>query len=189
MKRSVFGIINNEDDAQRTISHLESAGFSTEDISIIFPEKLKAMRTSTKDLGAAKKSTRGLGLEKHTKAPEGASTAAAAGGLVGGSLGLLAGIGAISIPGLGAFIAAGPLMAALSGSAIGGSLGLFMGALVGMGIPEYEAKHYQDSLNAGNYLISVHTENNDELNKATKILKAEGVDSISNSMEKTSSKQ
>lgn len=187
MKRSVFGIIKNEDDAQRTISHLESAGFATEDISIIFPEKLKAMRTSTKDLGA-KKSKSGLGLEKHTKAPEGASTAAAAGGLVGGSLGLLAGIGAISIPGLGAFIAAGPLMAALSGSAIGGSLGLFVGALVGMGIPEYEAKHYQDSLNAGNFLISVHTENNDELNKATKILKSEGVDSISNSMEKTSSK-
>lgn len=188
MKRSVFGIIKNEADAQRVIDHLESVGFLASDISIIFPEKIKSMRTSTKDLGEIKRSTGGLGHEKHTKAPEGASTAAAAGGIVGGSIGLLAGIGAISIPGLGAFIAAGPLMAALSGSAIGGSLGLLIGALVGMGIPEYEAKYYQDSLNAGNFLISIHTENTDELNKAKEIFKAEGVEGISTSLEKTSTK-
>ena len=187
MKRAVFGIIKNEEDAQRVVDHLESVGFPTSDISLIFPDKVKGMRTSTKDLGETRNKG-GIGYEKSTKAPEGASTAAAAGGLFGGSIGLLAGIGAIAIPGLGAFIAAGPLMAALSGSAIGGSLGLLIGALVGMGIPEYEAKHFQDSLNAGNFLISVHTENSEQLNKAISILKKEGVESISSSMEKTSTK-
>lgn len=188
MKRSVFGIIRNEEDAQRTIDRLQSEGFASEDISVIFPEKVQGLRTSTKEMGADTKQG-SIGYEKNTKAPEGASTGAAAGGLIGGSIGLLAGLGAISIPGLGAFIAAGPIMAALSGSAIGGSLGLLSGALIGMGIPEYEAKHFQDSLNAGNFLISVHTESRDDLNRAKEILEEEGVESISSSMEKTSTKQ
>ncbi|KAF3362222.1 Uncharacterized protein PHSC3_001289 [Chlamydiales bacterium STE3] len=188
MKKAVFGIIKTEPEAQKVVNQLESAGFSTSDISVIFSEKLK--REGSGILNAEKSTaatTSEFGYEKHSKAPEGASTAATAGGVLGGSLGLLAGIGAISIPGLGAFIAAGPLMAALGGSAIGGSLGLFIGTLVGMGIPEYEAKLYQDSLNAGKYLISVHIENNDELNKAIEILRAEDVKDISSSMEKSSS--
>lgn len=128
-----------------------------------------------------------LTTEKHTKAPEGGVTGATAGGILGGSLGLLAGIGALAIPGLGAFIAAGPIMAALSGSAIGGGLGLLIGALVGAGIPEYEAKQYEKGLKEGMILISVHAENDEEIKLATDIMKKEGAKDISSSREKTKS--
>lgn len=186
MNRAVFGIIKKEEDAQRVVDHLKEVGFPSSNISIVFADQRKASGLSVSQADENISETSGVGYEKNTKAPEGASSAATAGGIIGGSIGLLAGLGAISLPGLGAFIAAGPIMAALSGSAIGGSLGLFIGALVGMGIPEYEAKHYQDSLNAGNFLISIHTENAEELNKAYEILKKEGVEDISHSMEKTS---
>lgn len=126
-----------------------------------------------------------LGHEKHTKAPEGGVTGATAGGILGGSLGLLAGIGALAIPGMGPFIAAGPIMAALSGSAIGGSLGLLIGSLVGLGIPEYEAKKYEKGLKSGQVLIAVHTTSSDEVDRAKEILKKEGAKDIASSTEKT----
>ena len=129
-----------------------------------------------------------LSTEKHSKAPEGGATGAATGGILGGSLGLLAGIGALAIPGLGPFIAAGPIMAALSGSAVGGSLGLLIGSLIGLGIPEYEAKKYEAGLKEGNILISVHTENDEEIKSANEILKKEGAKDISSSREKTKSR-
>ncbi|MGK5594471.1 MAG: hypothetical protein ACSNEK_03830 [Parachlamydiaceae bacterium] len=186
MNRAVFGIIKTEEDAQRIVDHLEEAGFPLSCISIIFADKRKTSGMGVYHPQETKGKNSEIGYEKHTKAPEGASAGATTGGIIGGSIGLLAGLGAISIPGLGPFIAAGPIMAALSGSAIGGSLGLLVGALVGMGVPEYEAKQYQGSLHAGKFLISIHTENAEELNKACAILKKEGAEDVSNTMEKTS---
>ena len=129
-----------------------------------------------------------LTTEKHSKAPEGGVTGAATGGILGGSLGLLAGMGALAIPGLGAFVAAGPIMAALSGSAVGGGAGLLIGALIGAGIPEYEAKKYEAGLKEGNILISVHTDNDDHVKRASEIMKKEGAKDISSISEKAQSR-
>src|ERR1041385_217568 len=125
---AAFGIYRTRGEVENAIDTLLGAGFRNEDISVLFPEN-----TGTKDLKA----------RKDTKAPEGVTTGAATGGAIGGTLGLLAGIGTLAIPGLGPFIAAGPIMAALSGSAIGGSLGLITGGLIGLEIPEIEAKLYE----------------------------------------------
>jgi hypothetical protein len=115
--------------------------------------------------------------------PEGATVGASTGGVVGGTIGLLAGIGALAIPGLGPFIAAGPIMAALSGGAIGAGVGGLTGALVGLGIPEYEAKRYEGKVKEGGILISVHSESNDETNRAKNIFKEEGAHDISSTGE------
>jgi hypothetical protein len=178
MKKAVFGIIKNEAQADATVEHLQNSGFTSGDISIILPSK----KGSTTNGYGSKPNT--VGYERHSKAPEGGSTGAAAGGIIGGSLGLLAGIGALAIPGLGAFIAAGPILAALSGSAVGGSLGLLIGWLVGLGIPEYEAKKYENFVKEGHILICVHTNTSEEVDLARDILKEEGVKDISTTAEK-----
>lgn len=184
MEKSVFCLVENESQAQRIVADLESAGFSTDDISV-----LMADRRSQKGYvapGMPSEPRKGtLGHEKATKAPEGATTGAISGGIIGGTIGMLAGIGALAIPGLGPFIAAGPLMGALAGSGVGGSAGLLIGALVGMGIPEYEAKRYQDSLKSGGILVSVHTENSNEVDRASDVMKRAGGKDISSSMEKS----
>ena len=176
MTKAVFGLAANEEQARRIVDRLLAAEFSNEDISILYPERTQDVKRGS------------LTTEKHTKAPEGGATGALAGGVLGGSLGLLAGIGALAIPGLGPFIAAGPLLAALSGSAVGGSVGLLVGSLIGYGIPEYEAKKYEEGLRAGNILISVHTEDSDEIKSATEIMKREGAKDISSSSEKAKSR-
>ncbi|MBA3815711.1 MAG: hypothetical protein H0X29_04165 [Parachlamydiaceae bacterium] len=205
MSKAVFGLANNEDQARRIVDHLLSAGFVNEDISLLYPDRNKE-KITTDDRGniayeeniahsGHAEDTRhptnvkkgNITTEKHTKAPEGGATGATAGGLLGGSLGLLAGIGALAIPGVGPFIAAGPIMAALSGSALGGSLGLLLGALIGAGIPEYEAKKYESGLKHGNILISVHTNSDEEITSASEIMKKEGAKDISSSAEKTKS--
>ena len=196
MTKAVFGLATNEEQARRIVDRLISSGFSNEDISILYPDRHKdRMRTHERgdveyeNLSTQTNMKRGnLSTEKHSKAPEGGVTGAATGGILGGSLGLLAGIGALAIPGLGAFIAAGPIMAALSGSAVGGGVGLLIGALVGSGIPEYEAKKYEAGLKEGNILISVHTDNNDEIKSGSDIMKKEGAKDISSTSEKTKSK-
>src|SRR5437016_7138797 len=132
--RSVFALTQDEGQACRIVDDLRAAGFSNDDISVLLPDKA---------------GTRDFALEKGTKAPEGAATGAGAGGVVGGALGWLAGIGALAIPGVGPFIAAGPIMAALSGAAVGAAVGGVGGALIGMGIPEYEAKREESKLQAG----------------------------------------
>ncbi len=193
MTKAVFGLATNEEHARRIVDRFLSAGFSNEDISILYPDRNKD-KIKTNEQGDleyeetsvprnTKKGT--LTTEKHTKAPEGGVAGATTGGILGGSLGLLAGIGALAIPGLGPFIAAGPIMAALSGSAVGGSLGLLIGALIGSGIPEYEAKKYEAGLKEGNILISVHTDNADEITRANEIMKKEGAKDISSTGEKT----
>ena len=189
MKSAVFALANNEEHANRILDRLSEAGFSAEEVSVLFADKSGyARQVPSTEMPSRDRTARGgkagtLGHEKHTKAPEGATTGALAGGLIGGSIGLLAGIGALAIPGLGAFIAAGPLMAALSGSAVGGSLGLLVGALAGMGIPEYEAKKYQNSLEKGHVLVCVHVENSRQIDMAKDILQKEGAKDISTTRE------
>lgn len=154
MSKAVFCIAKTETQAVAIVDQLRAAGFSNNDISVLFPDK-----SGTKDFAH----------EQHTKAPEGAATGAGTGGVLGGAIGWLAGIGALAIPGLGPFIAAGPIVAALSGAAAGAAVGGFTGALIGMGIPEYEAKRYEGKIKEGNILISVHTEDSKERKRAKTI--------------------
>ena len=168
MKRSALCLVDTETQADAVVERLRSAGFSDNDISVLFPDK---------------GSTRDFAHKKATKMPEGATVGASTGGVVGGTIGLLAGIGALAIPGLGPFIAAGPIMAALSGGAIGAGVGGLTGALVGLGIPEYEAKRYEGKVKEGGILISVHSESNDETNRAKSIFKEEGAHDISSTGE------
>jgi hypothetical protein len=168
MKRSALCLVDTESQADAIVGKLKSGGFSDSDISVLFPDK---------------GSTRDFAHKKETKMPEGATVGASTGGVVGGTIGLLAGIGALAIPGLGPFIAAGPIMAALSGGAIGAGVGGLAGALVGLGIPEYEAKRYEGKVKEGGILISVHSENNDETNRAKSIFKEEGAHDISSTGE------
>ncbi len=156
MKKAVLCIVSDRARAENIVGQLQTAGFSNNDISVLFPDK-----SGSKDFAH----------EHNTKAPEGGIAGVGAGGVVGGTLGLLVGIGALAIPGLGPFIAAGPLLAALSGAAAGAAVGGVAGALIGMGIPEIEAKRYEGKVKGGNLLISVHTESSDEVKRAEKIFK------------------
>ena len=163
MKKAVMCIVQSQATAEMIVGQLQSAGFSNNDISVLFPNK-----SGTKDFAH----------EHNTKAPEGAVAGAGAGGVLGGTVGLLAGLGALAIPGLGPFIAAGPLLAALSGAAAGATVGGVTGALVGMGIPEIEAKRYEGKIKGGNLLISVHSENAEEQKRAEAIFKAARAEDI-----------
>jgi uncharacterized membrane protein len=165
-KTSVFGIVKSYSQAEQVVEGLQDAGFPASEISVLLPDS---------------EGKHDIGHVKTTKAPEGATTGATAGGVTGGVLGLLAGIGALAIPGVGPFIAAGPIMAALSGAAIGAGTGGVVGALVGMGIPEIEAKRYEDKLRTGNYLIAVHAADGDQKDRAKEIFKNAGAEDISTS--------
>jgi hypothetical protein len=173
-KTSVFCIAKSETQAITICDRLKAANFSNNDISVLFPDK-----TGTKDFAH----------EQHTKAPEGAATGGVTGGVLGGALGWLAGIGALAIPGVGPFIAAGPIMAALSGVAVGGAVGSLAGCLIGMGIPELEAKRYEGKIKGGNVLISVHTETSEEASKAKEIFKNSGAEDITSTGEATPPKE
>jgi len=162
-KTAVFGIYPTVAQAERAVDGLVLAGFSNADISVLMPDQ---------------QGSRDFAHEKHTKAPEGTTTGAAAGGTIGGTLGLLAGIGALAIPGLGPFIAAGPIMATLAGLGVGGAVGGFVGALIGMGIPEYEAKRYEGRVKDGGVLLSVHCDTSDEIRQAKELLKRTGAEDI-----------
>jgi hypothetical protein len=165
---AVFGIYPSYSAVERAVDALRTAGFRNTDISVLFPENV-----GTKDFAH----------EKGTKAPEGATTGAGTGAVVGGTLGWLAGIGALAIPGLGPFIAAGPIMAALAGVGVGGAVGGVTGALIGMGIPEYEAKRYEGRVTKGGILLSVHSDNSDWTKKAKEILERTGAEDISSTGE------
>ena len=165
---AAFGIYRDRVQAENAVDTLINNGFRSEDISVLMPENV-----GTKDFAH----------EKHTKAPEGAATGAGAGAAVGGTLGLLAGIGALAIPGVGPFIAAGPIMGALAGIGTGGVVGGFIGALVGMGIPEYEAKRYEGLIKEGGILLSVHCDNSDWVKRAKDALERTGATNISSAGE------
>jgi hypothetical protein len=165
---AVFGIYQNRAQVENAVDALMAAGFRSADISVLMPENV-----GTKDFAA----------EKHTKAPEGTATGAGAGVVVGGTLGLLAGIGALAIPGLGPFIAAGPIMGALAGAGTGAVAGGIIGALIGMGIPEYEAKRYEGMIKQGKILVSVHCDNSDWVKRGKDILERTGGEDISSAGE------
>jgi hypothetical protein len=157
--KAVIGLVSTQAQAESIVGELQRAGFSSNDISALFPDK---------------RGTRDFAHEQNTKAPEGAVAGASAGGALGGTLGFLAGIGVLAIPGLGPFVAAGPIMAALSGAAAGAAAGGIAGALIGMGIPEVEAKQYESKIRDGNILLSVHTEDGVQRAQAKKILESAG---------------
>jgi hypothetical protein len=165
---AVYGLYRNRSQVESAVDALVDNGFRSEDISVLMPENI-----GTKDFAA----------EKNTKAPEGATAGAGTGAVVGGTLGLLVGIGALAIPGLGPFIAAGPIMGALAGAGTGGVVGGLIGALVGMGIPEFEAKRYEGMIKEGKILLSVHCDNSEWVDRAKKTLERTGGESISSAGE------
>ena len=166
---AVFALFQNQTHAERAVDLLLDSGFRSDDVSVLAPDQ---------------KTTKEFATEKNTKAPEGTTTGAVSGGAIGGTLGLLAGIGALAIPGLGPFIAAGPIMGALAGLGAGAATGALIGALVGMGMPEYEAKRYEGRIKEGGILLSVHCDNSDWVSKAKDLLKQAGGEDIASSGEK-----
>jgi hypothetical protein len=170
---AVFGIYPSAPAAESAVDRLLAAGFSNSAISVLLPDD---------------ESTRAFAHEMNTKAPEGTATGVTAGGVIGGTLGLLAGIGALAIPGVGPLIAAGPIMGALAGLGVGGTVGGVVGALIGLGIPEFEAKRYEGRVKNGGTLLSVHCDTGDQIDIAKSVLKESGAEDISSSSEASSPK-
>lgn len=164
MSKTVICIAKTQAHAETIVTRLKDEDISTADISVLLPDS---------------SGNRDFAFEHNTKAPEGATIGGSAGGLAGGVFGLLAGIGALAIPGVGPFIAAGPIVAALSGAAIGAAIGGIAGALVGMGVPEYEAKQYEGKVKKGNVLISVDTDDNEEAMRIKRIMENEQAEDVS----------
>jgi hypothetical protein len=160
---AVYGIYSSRQDAETAIDQMRASGFRAGDISVLFPDN-----QGTKDIGH----------EKHTKAPERATAGAAIAGVAGGALGWLVGAGALAIPGVGPFIAAGPILAALAGLGAGTVVGGLTGALIGAGIPEYEAKRYEGRIRRGGILLSVHCEDDLMIGRAKKLLKHTGAEDV-----------
>lgn len=165
---AAFGIYSTRSSVETAVNRLKDAGYRNTDISVLFPHN-----AGSKDFAT----------EKGTKAPEGAVAGAGAGAVVGGALGWLAGIGMLAIPGVGPFIAAGPIMAALAGAGVGGAVGGLGGALIGMGIPEYLAKRYEGRIKKGGILLSVHCDDSEWTKKAEVILKDTGAEDVSSTAE------
>ncbi|HVV45167.1 MAG TPA: hypothetical protein VHC72_08165 [Bryobacteraceae bacterium] len=167
-KTAVFGIYGSTEAAESAVDTLVQAGFPSSEISVLLPDF---------------RGSRDFAHEKDTKAPEGTAAGVTAGGIIGGTLGILAGIGTLAIPGAGPFIAAGPIMAGLAGLGVGGTVGGIIGALIGMGIPEYEAKRYEGRLRSGGVLLSVHCNTSEEIDRAKNLLKGTGAEDIASSGE------
>jgi hypothetical protein len=168
MAKAVICIAKSEEQATRIVDDLKAAGFFNNDVSVLLPDRA---------------GSRDFAHEHHTKAPEGAATGAVAGGVTAGVLGWLVGIGTLAIPGVGPFIAAGPIMAALGGVAAGGAVGGLAGALVGFGIPEYEAKQYEGKIKNGNIMISVHTDDSRQRKIAKEIFDRDHATDVSSTGE------
>jgi hypothetical protein len=168
-KVAVFGIYSTRSAVENATDSLVKAGFPTADISVLLPESLGGPKD--------------MGTEKATKAPEGAAAGVTTGGVIGGTLGLLAGVGLLAIPGLGPFIAAGPIMAGLAGLGVGGAVGGVTGALIGMGIPEFEAKRYEGRLQKGGILLSVHCDTAEDIKRAKEVVERTGGEDVSSTGE------
>ena len=167
---AVFGIYPDQLTAEDAVDSLKEAGFRTTDISVLFPDN---------------QGTRDFTHEKHTKAPEGAVTGGSSGAVIGGALGWLAGIGALAIPGVGPFIAAGPIMGMLGGIGVGTAIGGLTGALIGLGIPEYEARRYEGRIRRGGILLSVHCDDSEWSKQAKHILSRTGAEDVAATGEAT----
>lgn len=163
MAKAVFCMVNSQDHAALVIKHLKEAGFAEDSISAILPER---------------KGSLDFALRHGTKAPEGATTGVSTGGIVGAALGWIAGLGTLAIPGIGPLVAAGPILSALSGAAVGAALGGIAGALIGLGIPEFEAKLYEGKVKAGGILIAVRCQDSDQGHAAKEILHDDGAHDI-----------
>jgi len=170
MTTSVYCLATSEAQANTIVDRLRSVGITSDAISVLFPDK---------------GTTRDFAHEKHTKAPEGVAVGASTGGVIGAGLGWLVGIGSLAIPGVGPFIAAGPILAALSGAAVGATVGGLTGALIGLGIPEYEAKRYEGKIRDGRVLISVHVADNDQEKETKRIYTEEGAEDIASAGEES----
>jgi Protein of unknown function (DUF3341) len=168
---AVFGIYPSYTSVENGVDQLKAAGFSNRDISVLFPQS-----AGSKDFAH----------EKGTKAPEGATAGAGTGIVLGGAMGWLLGVGALAIPGLGPFIAAGPIMAALAGAGVGGAVGGVTGALIGMGIPEYQAKRYEGRVKDGGILLSVHCDSSEWIKRAKEVLEHTGAEDVSSTSEASS---
>lgn len=167
---AVFGIYRDNVALGSGLERLKSAGFRNTDVSVLMPEN-----QGSKDFV----------LKKDTKAPEGATTGAVSGAVIGGALGWLAGIGALAIPGLGPFIAAGPILGMLGGAGALGVAGGIAGSLIGMGIPEYEAKRYEGRVRSGGILMSVHCDDAEWVKRAKVIMQQTGAEDIASAGEAT----
>jgi hypothetical protein len=165
---AVFGIYPTRTAAENAVDVLKTENFRNTDISVLMADNV-----GSKDFAH----------EKDTKAPEGTTTGATSGAVAGGILGWLAGIGALAIPGVGPFIAAGPIMGALAGAGTLGIVGGIVGALVGMGIPEYEAKRYEGRIKEGGVLLSVHCDSSDWVKRAKDVLERTGAEDIASAGE------
>jgi len=165
---AVFGIFSTKEQVETAVNEMKREGFRNADISVLFPQN-----EGTKDFA----------LEKGTKAPEGAAAGASSGAVIGGALGWLVGIGMLAIPGLGPFVAAGPIMALLGGVGVGAAVGGLTGALIGLGIPEYVATRYEGRIRGGCILLSVHADDSQWIQKAKKILEKVGADDIASTGE------
>jgi len=172
--KAVFGIYASADQAERAVDRLIEDGFPSGDVSVLMPDT---------------RSTREFAHHKDTKAPEGTAAGVTAGGVVGGALGVLAGLGTLAIPGLGPLLAAGPIVAGLAGLGAGGAVGGLIGALVGMGIPEYEARRYEGHVKDGGILLSVHCESPGDVLRAREILTDSGAADIASSGESAGAEQ
>jgi hypothetical protein len=168
---AVFGLYKTVGHAERAVDTLKTAGFANNDISVLLTDA---------------QTSHDFAHEKNTKAPEGTATGVTTGGIIGGTLGLLAGLGTLAIPGVGPLIAAGPIVAALAGLGVGGATGGIIGALVGMGIPEYEAKRYEGHVKNGGVLMSVHCDTSKDITRATELLRGTGAEDISSTGETAS---
>jgi hypothetical protein len=168
-KVAVFGIYSTRVAVEKATDSLVTSGFPTSDISVLLPESLGGPKD--------------IGTEKATKAPEGTAAGVTTGGVIGGTLGLPAGLGLLAIPGLGPFIAAGPIMAGLAGLGVGGAVGGVTGALIGFGIPEFEAKRYESRLQKGGILLSVHCDTSEEIKRAKEVMERAGGEDISSTGE------
>jgi hypothetical protein len=165
---SVYGLYKDRSGIEEAIDALKQGSFRSTDISVLYPHN-----QGSKDFA----------ISKDTKAPEGAVTGGGSGAVIGGTLGWLAGIGLLAIPGIGPFIAAGPIMAILAGVGVGGTVGSLVGALVGLGMPEYEAKRYEGRIKEGGILLSVHCDSSEWVKRAEDLLKNTGADDIASAGE------
>jgi hypothetical protein len=162
-KATAFGIFTHRADVEVAVDRLTMAGFSNQDLSALLSDKCELRELETAN---------------NTMAPEVAAAGAGVGGVVGGTLGLLAGIGVLAVPGLGPVIVAGPILATLAGLGVGGAVGGLVGALVGMGIPEFEAKQYDCQVKDGGVLLAVRCDSSEEVSKARDVLKQAGAEDI-----------
>jgi hypothetical protein len=162
-KKSVLCVVTSPVQASQIVGYLQDEGFSRDDISALFPDT---------------HGTSAFAREKGTQAPESAVAGAGTGAVFGGTLGWLAGVGALAIPGVGPLVAVGPIAATLSGAAVGGTLGGLVGALMGWGVPEPEAKRYEGRIKEGGILISVHADNSNEVKRVKAIYEQVGAQDV-----------